>query len=151
MELNSNELKALIHLADGKQHNDYPDTLSFAQYCVALKSLYSKGLVYAAFIEGGEAECAQIKIEGQAALDDLRDRQGGISIDEEEDDEDEDVYKVLEWLSDGKEHFDYLDIPFFDEICEELETYRLINSGLSKDDGLKITRKGLKYFLELIK
>lgn len=70
--LTKNEVIALQHLSDGKQHDDIPKDITAAQYFTALKSLKARGFVRAAFIEGGESECAQITMEGKAALDDLK-------------------------------------------------------------------------------
>lgn len=70
--LTKNEIITLKHLADGQQHNDAPAALSEAQFYMALKSLKSRDMVYAAFCEGEEVEASQIKKSGQAALDDMR-------------------------------------------------------------------------------
>lgn len=70
--LTKNEIITLRHLADGQQHNEAPSTLSEAQYYVALKSLKSRDMVFAAFCEGEEVEAAQIKKSGQAVLEDLK-------------------------------------------------------------------------------
>lgn len=73
MNLTKNEIIALRHLSDEMQHDDYPEGISKAQYTVAIQSLKEKGLVYAAFIEGGELYAAQITIQGIAELDNLND------------------------------------------------------------------------------
>lgn len=70
--LTKNEIITLKHLADGKQHDEAPSTLSEAQFYTALKSLKSRDMVYAAFCEGEEVEASQIKKSGQAALDDMK-------------------------------------------------------------------------------
>lgn len=68
----NNEIVALLHLADGEQHNDAPASITNPQYYTALKSLNDCGMVYAAFIEGGEAEAAMLTMAGQAAVDDIK-------------------------------------------------------------------------------
>lgn len=69
--LTRNEILTLKLLADGEQHDEAPEGLTDAQFYVALKSLKEKGMVYAAFITGGEVCSSQIKTEGRAALDDF--------------------------------------------------------------------------------
>lgn len=70
--LTSKEIITLRHLADGRQHREAPSTLSEAQYYMALKSLKSRDMVYAAFCEGEGVETAQIKKSGQAVIEDLK-------------------------------------------------------------------------------
>lgn len=72
ISLTKNEILTLKHLADGKQHDEAPSTLSEAQFYVALESLKEKDMVYAAFGEGEEVVASQIKKSGQAALEDMK-------------------------------------------------------------------------------
>jgi len=147
-QLTNNEIKALQHLADGKQHNDTPKGLTDAQYYTALKSLKEKDMVFAAFICGGIAEAAEIKMKGKAYLDDLASQNNDdFEYDEEIDG---DIYEVLEFLSDGEEHFDTPDLDNYDEVCEELEDLGYVDMGFSKDDGIKLTRKGKKLWKAII-
>ena len=67
-----NEFRVLRTLSDGEQHDKAPKGLTEAQFCVAVKSLKMKNLVYAAFEEGGKVVSSQIKMEGRAVLDDLK-------------------------------------------------------------------------------
>ena len=77
-QLTTKEYLALQYLANGKDHDKTPDSLTDAQYYSALKSLKDKDMVYAAFVEGGEVFAAQIKTKGQAILDDLADEANHI-------------------------------------------------------------------------
>ena len=72
-QLTTKEYLALQYLANGKDHDKTPDSLTDAQYYSALMSLKDKDMVCAAFVEGGEVYAAQIKTKGQAILDDLAD------------------------------------------------------------------------------
>lgn len=72
-QLTPKEYLTLQHLANGKDHDKAPGSLTDAQYYSALKSLKDKNMVYAAFVEGGEVYTAQIKSDGQAIMDDLSD------------------------------------------------------------------------------
>lgn len=67
-----NEIVALLHLADGEQHENTPSALSEKQYYEALKSLQSRGMVNATFREGEEVESSQIKESSQAVLKNLK-------------------------------------------------------------------------------
>ncbi len=71
MIMNRNEVKVLKLLADGKQHDEAPEGMTYAQFSVALKSLKMKEMVYAMFEEGGGVVASLIKMKGRAALDDL--------------------------------------------------------------------------------
>lgn len=64
---------------------------------------------------------------------------------------DEEEIAVLKFLSDGKEHFDDPDIDDYYDICEELEKFGYVDIGLTKDDGIKLTRKGKKVWNEIVK
>ena len=55
---------------------------------------------------------------------------------------------VLEFLSDGKEHFDEPDIEDYDEICEYLSEHGLVNLGETKDEGYKLTYKGKRLWIQ---
>lgn len=70
--LTRNEIITLTHLSDGQQHGDIPKGLTSAQYYTALKKLKEQDMVYASFIEGGTANSAQIKMSGQAVVDDFQ-------------------------------------------------------------------------------
>lgn len=115
--MNKNELKILYLLADGEQHDEAPKGMTDAQFSVALKSLKARGLVYAAFEEGGGVVASQITLNGCAVLDDLLqrekedlERQETIGrIKEEVASEDEKLVKVLE--------------PFFYKNREEVIKY----------------------------
>lgn len=72
MYISFNEFRVLRTLSDGEQHDKAPKGLTEAQFCVAVKSLKMKNLVYAAFEEGGKVVSSQIKMEGRAVLDDLK-------------------------------------------------------------------------------
>ena len=72
MYISLNEFRVLRTLSDGEQHDKAPKGLTEAQFCVAVKSLKMKNLVYAAFEEGGKVVSSQIKMEGRAVLDDLK-------------------------------------------------------------------------------
>ena len=70
--LSKNEIITLEHLSDGLQHNEAPSRLTEAQFYVAVSSLKSRDMVYAAFGEGEEVEATQIKKAGQAELDEMK-------------------------------------------------------------------------------
>lgn len=72
MQLTRNEIIALEHLQDGKQHDDKPEGISDAQYYTAAKSLHKREMVYASFLTGEYVQALQIKKAGRAALDDLK-------------------------------------------------------------------------------
>lgn len=78
MNISINEFRVLRTLSDGEQHDKAPKGLTEAQFCVAIKSLKMKNLVYAAFEEGGKVVSSQIKMEGRAVLDDLKDLEKSI-------------------------------------------------------------------------
>ncbi|MCQ2258892.1 MAG: hypothetical protein MJZ41_13015 [Bacteroidaceae bacterium] len=70
--LSKNEIITLELLSDGLQHNEAPSRLTEAQFYVAVSSLKSRDMVYAAFGEGEEVEATQIKKAGQAELDEMK-------------------------------------------------------------------------------
>lgn len=72
--LTKNEIITLKYFEDGKK-GEAPEGLTQAQYYTALKSLKNKGMVFVQFVEGGEVYASQIKTEGLAALDDLKDEE----------------------------------------------------------------------------
>ena len=78
MYISFNEFRVLRTLSDGEQHDKAPKGLTEAQFCVAVKSLQMKNLVYAAFEEGGKVVSSQIKMEGRAVLDDLKEQEKKI-------------------------------------------------------------------------
>lgn len=156
--LTKNELIALQHLSDGKQHDDTPKDITAAQYFTALKSLKARGFVYAAFIEGGEAECAQITMAGKAALDDYEQENqkqnvanGDVSNDARQrhiermksltEDLSEKEYKVLEFLS----HKDFTNEvpegmfqPEYESVCDSLADKHLIKILSKNIDGYHV-------------
>ena len=77
-KLTSNEILTLRYISDGMQNDTAPAGLTQAQFCAALKSLSDKGMARVAFVEGGNVEAAQITMEGRAALDNLKDKEGNI-------------------------------------------------------------------------
>lgn len=139
--LSKNEIITLEHLSDGKDHDDAPKGLTDAQFYTALKSLQAKQMVRAAFITGGEVCSSHILNPGQAALDDLltEDNSKQDNLSEELMDEE---LKIIEFLADGKEHFDEPEIDDYIEICEYLSEQKLVNLGETKDEGIKLTYKG---------
>lgn len=78
MNLSLNEFRVLRTLSDGKQHDKAPKGLTDAQFCIAVKLLKQKSLVYAAFEEGGKVVSSQIMMDGRAVLDDLKDLEKSI-------------------------------------------------------------------------
>lgn len=78
MYISFNEFRVLRTLSDGEQHDKAPKGLTEAQFCVVVKSLKMKNLVYAAFEEGGKVVSSQIKMEGRAVLDDLKEQEKKI-------------------------------------------------------------------------
>jgi len=78
MNLSKNEIITLKHLSDGQQHNLPPSGLSDAQFYATLKTLKERGMVYAAFEEGGAVVSSQIEREGKAVLDDMLDEEKRI-------------------------------------------------------------------------
>lgn len=72
------DIMTLEHLADGNDHEDIPKGMTPAQYFNSLSSLDNKGLVKAAFVEGGSAEAAHIKMFGRATLDEINDKKESI-------------------------------------------------------------------------
>lgn len=56
--------------------------------------------------------------------------------------------RVMQFLSDGNEHFDEPYIEDYDEICEYLAEQGLVNLGETKDNGIKLTYKGKKLWQE---
>lgn len=70
--LTDNEIKTLIYLSDGHDHDDPPKGLTSNQFYSALKSLQSMEMVRAAFLSGEEVCSSHIRAKGKAALDDLR-------------------------------------------------------------------------------
>lgn len=148
--LTKNEIITLKHLADGQQHNEAPSTLSEAQYYMALKSLKSRDMVYAAFCEGEEVETAQIKKSGQAVLEDLKSAEKRIlrHIVAEED-LTQDQYELLQYAKKTGKCDNIFGIPWEDykeQIWKELYTKKMIQ----RDDdsygkpSLVLTRLGLQ-------
>lgn len=78
MNLSLNEFRVLRTLSDGKQHDKAPKGLTDAQFCIAVKLLKQKSLVYAAFEEGGKVVFSQIMMDGRAVLDDLKNLEKSI-------------------------------------------------------------------------
>lgn len=78
MYISFNEFRILRTLSDGEQHDKAPKGLTDAQFCIAVKLLKQKSLVYAAFEEGGKVVSSQIKMDGRAVLDDLKDLEKSI-------------------------------------------------------------------------
>lgn len=78
MNLSLNEFRVLRTLSDGKQHDKAPKGLTDAQFCIVVKLLKQKSLVYAAFEEGGKVVSSQIMMDGRAVLDDLKDLEKSI-------------------------------------------------------------------------
>lgn len=70
--LTDNEIKTLVHLSDGKDHDDPPKGLTPNQFYAALNSLQSKEMVRAAFVSGEEVYSSHIRTKGKATLDDLK-------------------------------------------------------------------------------
>lgn len=70
-KLTDNEILVLKYLTEDQDHEKAPEGLTTAQYSAVAKSLKDKGMVYAAFIDGGEVCGLKIKAVGKAALDDL--------------------------------------------------------------------------------
>lgn len=146
--LTKNEIITLKHLADGQQHNDAPSSLSEAQYYMALKSLKSKGMVFAAFCEGEEVEDAQIKKSGQAVLDDLKSAEKRIlrHIVAEED-LTQDQYELLQYAKKTGKCDNIFGIPWDDykeQIWNELYQNKLIQSEYEHNQKkiLVLTRLG---------
>lgn len=69
--LSKNELIALKFLSDKQDHEDYPLDLTAEQFCIAIKDLKAKEMVYASFGEGCTLESCKIKTRGIATLDDI--------------------------------------------------------------------------------
>lgn len=70
--MSKNEIIVLKHLYDGKEHAETPAGLTDAQFYTTLRSLKSKNMVYAGFVEGGAVETSRIKIAGTAYIDDIK-------------------------------------------------------------------------------
>lgn len=75
MNLSLNEFRVLRTLSDGKQHDKAPKGLTDAQFCIAVKLLKQKSLVYAAFEEGGKVVSSKINMAGCAVWDDLKEQE----------------------------------------------------------------------------
>lgn len=78
MYISFNEFRVLRTLSDGEQHDKAPKGLTDAQFCIAVQLLKQKNLINAAFEEGGKVVSSQIKMDGRAVLDDLKEQEKKI-------------------------------------------------------------------------
>lgn len=72
MVISEVEKELLVFLSDREQHDDKPDSLSNANFVFAARTLSEKGLVRAAFVEGGDVECIQITKIGMAIIENIQ-------------------------------------------------------------------------------
>lgn len=144
--MTKNELIALRYLAEKGNHYIAPKELTDNQYKAALLSLNKKGLATVSFLIGNDISTANISIQGRAALDDISAENITRKMKEQLSNEE---IKVLEYLSDGEEHFEEADIEDYYEICEYLSEKGYVDLGETKDDGIKLTYRGKKVLREI--
>lgn len=111
--LTKNEIVALMHLADGEQHEDTPTAITSSQYYAALKSLKQRHMLCAAFNDGGEAEDAKLTMDGQARVDDLKEaRERQLSMVLKENNLTMDQYNFLKQSNQENVDYNSSSIPF---------------------------------------